>query len=114
MSTNPSRVERLKRRLDEETESVPRGWRPEVGDEVVGQLVRWTSETTSRGETHPILILALADASAAIVGKVLPFGQLTGIASGKSTAGCIAFFIVAFIVSFWSLEFFADLQLNFG
>ena len=58
----------------------------------------------------PILILALADAFAAIVGKVVPIGPLVGIASGKTMAGCTAFFVVAFIVSFWSLVAIADLQ----
>jgi dolichol kinase len=59
----------------------------------------------------PILILALADASAAIVGKVFPVGPLAGIARGKTTAGCATFFVVAFIVSFWSLEYFTDLPI---
>ncbi len=58
----------------------------------------------------PILILALADAFAAIVGKIFPIGPLAGIARGKTAAGCTAFFLVAFIVSFWSLVAFADLQ----
>lgn len=58
----------------------------------------------------PILILALADASAAIVGTVFPIGPLAGIARGKTAAGCTAFFIVAFAVSFWMLLTFADLQ----
>jgi len=58
----------------------------------------------------PILILALADAFAAIVGKVFPIGPLTGMARGKTAAGCSAFLIVAFTVSYWSLTTFADLQ----
>jgi phytol kinase len=58
----------------------------------------------------PILILALADAFAAIVGKVVPIGPLVGIASGKTVAGCTAFFVVAFIVSFWSLVAIGDVQ----
>ena len=58
----------------------------------------------------PILILALADAFAAIVGKVFPIGPLAGMASGKTVAGCAAFFTVAFTVSFWTLMTFADLQ----
>ena len=58
----------------------------------------------------PILILALADAFAAIVGKIFPIGPLAGIARGKTAAGCTAFFLVAFIVSFWSLVALADLQ----
>ena len=58
----------------------------------------------------PMLILALADAFAAIVGKVFPIGPLAGIARGKTAAGCTAFFIVAFIVSYWALVAFAELQ----
>lgn len=58
----------------------------------------------------PILILALADASAAVIGKVFPIGPLVGMARGKTAAGCTAFFVVAFIVSFWSLVIIADLQ----
>jgi phytol kinase len=58
----------------------------------------------------PILILALADAFAAIVGKVFPIGPLAGLARGKTVAGCSAFFIVAFIVSYWPLVAIADLQ----
>jgi phytol kinase len=57
----------------------------------------------------PILVLALADAFAAIVGKAFPFGPLAGIARGKTTAGCATFFIVAFGVSYWALESMADL-----
>jgi phytol kinase len=58
----------------------------------------------------PMLILALADASAAIVGKVFPIGPLAGMARGKTAAGCTAFFVVAFTVSYWSLTSFAELQ----
>jgi phytol kinase len=58
----------------------------------------------------PMLILALADASAAVIGKVFPIGPLAGMARGKTAAGCSAFFVVAFIVSFWSLAIIADLQ----
>lgn len=60
----------------------------------------------------PILILALADAFAAIVGKVFPIGPLTGMATGKTAAGCITFFVVAFTVSSGMLVAFADLSMN--
>jgi phytol kinase len=60
----------------------------------------------------PILILALADAFAAIVGKVFPIGPLAGIARGKTAAGCIAFFVVAFSISYWSLVAVAGLHLD--
>ena len=59
----------------------------------------------------PILILALADAFAAIVGNVFPIGPFAGIARGKTAAGCTAFFTVAFLASFGSLVVFADLQI---
>jgi len=58
----------------------------------------------------PILVLTLADAFAAIVGKVFPIGPLGGMARGKTAAGCTAFFVVAFIVSFWPLLAIANLQ----
>jgi len=58
----------------------------------------------------PILILTLADAFAAIVGKMFPVGPLAGVARGKTAAGCIAFFVVAFAVSSWLLSTIADLQ----
>ena len=57
----------------------------------------------------PILILALADAFAAIVGKAFPIGPLAGVAKGKTAAGCITFFIVAFTVSSGALATFVDL-----
>jgi phytol kinase len=60
----------------------------------------------------PILILALADAFAAIVGKVFPVAPLAGMARGKTAAGCATFFAVAFIVSSWVLLAIADLQLG--
>lgn len=60
----------------------------------------------------PILILTLADAFAAIVGKVFPIGPLAGMASGKTAAGCSAFFIVAFVVSSWMLVTFVDLPMT--
>jgi phytol kinase len=58
----------------------------------------------------PILILTLADSTAAIAGKVLPIGPLNGLARGKTMTGCAAFFAVAFMVSFGLLGLLADLQ----
>lgn len=46
----------------------------------------------------PILILALADAAAAIFGRLIPSQSLTGIFQGKSVAGCTAFFVVAAVI----------------
>lgn len=43
----------------------------------------------------PILILSLADAAAAIFGRLIPSKALTGFLRGKSVAGCSAFFAVA-------------------
>ena len=58
----------------------------------------------------PILILTLADAFAAIVGKMFPMGPLSGIARGKTAAGCAAFLVVAFAFSALTLFTFADLK----
>jgi len=58
----------------------------------------------------PILILTLADAFAAIVGTMFPVGPLAGVAKGKTAAGCVAFFVVAFAVSSWLLLAITDLQ----
>ena len=43
----------------------------------------------------PILILSLADAAAAIFGRLIPSPALSGSLRGKSVAGCTSFFIVA-------------------
>lgn len=50
-------VERLRAKLDRESESHPDAWKAEPGDELVGTFERWTSGTTRRGETHPIAIV---------------------------------------------------------
>jgi phytol kinase len=60
----------------------------------------------------PVLILTLADASAAIAGKLYPVGRLSGFARGKTVIGCSAFFAVAILVSFASLTFLTDLSLR--
>jgi phytol kinase len=60
----------------------------------------------------PVLILTLADASAAIAGKLYPVGRLSGFARGKTVIGCSAFFAVAILVSFASLVIFSDLNLR--
>ncbi len=46
----------------------------------------------------PILILALADAAAAICGRLVPSRSLTGIFQDKSVAGCTAFFVIAAVI----------------
>lgn len=60
----------------------------------------------------PVLILTLADASAAIAGKLYPVGRLSGFARGKTVIGCSVFFTVAILVSFASLTFLTDLNLR--
>lgn len=57
----------------------------------------------------PILILALADAAAAIAGRLIPSQQLSGILRGKSVAGCSAFFIVAAAICIAILTLYTDL-----
>ncbi len=47
----------------------------------------------------PLLVLTLADSAAAIVGRLVPMGRLSGLASGKTISGCIAFVVVAFVVT---------------
>ena len=57
----------------------------------------------------PILILALADAAAAICGRLIPSRALTGMFRGKSVAGCAAFFVVAATVCAATLAFYTQL-----
>ena len=65
----------------------------------------------------PILILSLADAAAAIFGRLIPSQPLTGCFRGKSVAGCTAFFIVAAAICVPSLAIYTELlpwQITFG
>jgi phytol kinase len=57
----------------------------------------------------PILILSLADAAAAIFGRLIPSQPLTGWLRGKSVAGCTAFFIVAAVICGVALAFYTQL-----
>ncbi len=57
----------------------------------------------------PILILALADAAAAIFGRLIPSQPLTGYLRGKSVAGCTAFFVVAAAICVATLAFYTEL-----
>jgi phytol kinase len=57
----------------------------------------------------PILILSLADAAAAIAGRLIPSQQLSGLLRGKSVAGCSAFFIVAATICITMLTLYTDL-----
>lgn len=47
----------------------------------------------------PLLIVTLADAAAAIVGRGLPLGRLPGAMAGKTLSGCLAFFVVAYLIT---------------
>ena len=57
----------------------------------------------------PILILSLADAAAAIFGRLIPSQALTGCLRGKSVAGCTAFFVVAAAICVATLAFYTAL-----
>jgi len=57
----------------------------------------------------PILILSLADAAAAICGRLIPSQALTGYLRGKSVAGCSAFFVVAATICVTMLAIYTDL-----
>lgn len=57
----------------------------------------------------PVLILSLADAAAAIFGRMIPSKALTGFLRGKSVAGCSAFFIVAAVLCGAMLTLYTEL-----
>jgi phytol kinase len=57
----------------------------------------------------PILILSLADAAAAVCGRLIPSQKLTGCLRGKSVAGCSAFFVVAATTCIVTLGFYTEL-----
>lgn len=59
----------------------------------------------------PLLILTLADAAAAIIGRLIPVGPLGGFATGKTLSGCIAFAVVAFLITQIVISSFTDLSL---
>ena len=52
--------------------------------------------------TIPVLILAISDAAAAIVGRAWPLGELGGAAEGKTLSGSAAFLFSAHLIT-WSL-----------
>jgi len=58
----------------------------------------------------PLLILTLADAAAAIVGRLFPAVPLKGIATGKTMSGCTAFLTVAVIVTHLTLLAFTNMS----
>ena len=51
------------------------------------------------GYAIPVLILTCSDALAAIVGRALPFGRLSGLAAGKTVSGSMAFLLSAFLIT---------------
>lgn len=57
----------------------------------------------------PVLILSLADAAAAIFGRLIPSKALTGFLRGKTVAGCSAFFVVAAAICVAMLTFYTAL-----
>lgn len=57
----------------------------------------------------PVLILALADAAAAIFGRLIPSPALSGFLRGKTVAGCSAFLIVTTLICAAMLAFFTEL-----
>jgi phytol kinase len=57
----------------------------------------------------PVLILSLADAAAAVFGRMIPSKALTGFLRGKSVAGCGAFFIVAALICGALLTLYTEL-----
>ena len=63
----------------------------------IGVLILITSDSPLL-YVIPVLILTLADAAAAVFGRLIPSQPLTGFLRNKSVAGCTAFFIVASLV----------------
>ena len=59
----------------------------------------------------PILILTIADAVAAVVGRLYPLMPLGGAARGKTASGSAAFFIAAILVSWPALIAYTDISL---
>lgn len=58
----------------------------------------------------PILILAICDPVAALVGKRFPFGKYRVIGGGKSAAGSLAFFASALLVTAVTVSTFNDVH----
>lgn len=59
----------------------------------------------------PMLILSLADAAAAIAGRLIQSPPLPGFMRGKSAAGSIAFFVTAAVICLAMLGYFTKLPL---
>jgi phytol kinase len=68
----------------------------------------------SNGESFlyvvPLLILTIADAAAAVVGRAFPLMPLSGLAKGKTASGCATFFVVALLVTLPTLIGLTDIS----
>jgi dolichol kinase len=58
----------------------------------------------------PILVLAICDPLAAVVGKRFPFGKYRIMGGGKSAAGSLAFFVSALLVTVSTVFAFNDVR----
>jgi phytol kinase len=58
----------------------------------------------------PVMILAIADAAAAVVGRAWPIGHLGGLARGKTASGAAAFAISALLITSLALAYFTPLS----
>ncbi|HWV28150.1 MAG TPA: hypothetical protein VN038_00800 [Dyadobacter sp.] len=58
----------------------------------------------------PILVLAICDPVAALVGKRFPFGKYQVMGGGKSAAGSLAFFVSALLVTAVTVSAFNDVR----
>ena len=58
----------------------------------------------------PVLVLALADAAAAIAGRLVPSKRLTGLMRGKTVAGSTAFFCTTVLICLPMLALHTDLS----
>lgn len=56
----------------------------------------------------PVLVLTIADALAAMVGRLCPILPLGGLARGKTASGSIAFLVAAFLVTWAVLNALSD------
>jgi phytol kinase len=57
----------------------------------------------------PVIVLTVADAAAAVIGRAFPILPLSGLAKGKTLSGSAAFFATAFLVVALALAGFTQL-----
>jgi len=60
----------------------------------------------------PVCVLTFADAAAAIVGKAVPYGRLSGMARHKTLSGCLAFFVTALAVTLFGVLRYTTLPIG--